>query len=651
MNIVQTWLKEIAAADKKERAWRERARKVVKAYRDEEDHRDRRFNILWANTETLKPQIYSQTPQPDIRRRYKDNDPVGRQVAEILERSVEYSIDAYDFDGTIDQVNSDHLLPGRGVARIRYIPTFSKNSVRIPIQMDPEKGYMNEGNVVPIEKVMEDENGFYIEETEDEVVYEEVRCDYVHWEDYRQGVARTWAEVPWVAYRHRMTLDELKEAFGDVASEITLDYSPQGEDSGESSDNEQTVKKATIWEIWDKKKREIIFIALGLKDKPVEVREDPFELTNFFAQPEPLYSIKTTDSMVPIPEYTLYQDQARELNRITQRIDRLVEALKARGLYAGEHKDEFTRLMSGDDNELIPVADWAAIQDGKLEDKIAWMPLEQIMKTVQALYVQRSQLLETIYEVTGISDIMRGSTDPRETRGAQALKSQFGVARMQPRQKRMEKFIRDLIEIKVEIMCEMFDPQTFQLMTGIQITPEITQLLDNEGLRAFRIDVETDSTIRSDDQADKSAIVELFQAMATFSQESIPAVQAGLLTPQAAKELMKFALRRYKVARSVEEAFDMPQQPQGPDPVQMAQAQAQMIAEQNKQAELTLKAQDQSMKARIDILKLQQQAKEAEDENERHAIDAAIELAKTQEETYRQAFSTIGAQNAVYTGS
>lgn len=660
--MVSRWLAELRQADKSERDWRDTSRKIVGLYRDDRNEQSgelrntsRRYNILWANTETLKPQLFSQTPEPVVQRRFHDignQDQVGRAVAQTLERALEFSIDAYDFDGTIQQVILDHLLTGRGVARIRYIPTFQKGDPpRIPVQADTVvegerilRADLGDGpREVGPDRVQEDEDGLYtLGEPEEEVVYEEVRCEYVNWEDFRISPARTWEEVRWVAFRHRMTKTQLRQEFGrEKAANIPLDFNPQGEESNtgedKDSDEQHIAKRATVWEIWDKDNRELKFISEAKKDAPIDVREDPLSLENFFPIPSPLYSVPTNNTMVPIPEYTLYQDQAIELDRVTSRIDRLIEALKARGLYAGENSEALQRLMNGDETELIPVEDFASIaQGGKLDDKIAWMPIETIAKTVLELRRHRAELLDVIRDVTGISDIMRGDTDPRETRGAQQLKAQFGVQRMQPRQRAVQEFIRELLEMKVEVMGELFSPSTLQVMTGVQQPEPVMDLLQNESLRGFRIDIETDSTIAADEQADKRRMAEFFEALAGFTQQAVPAIQTGMLNPQAAQELVKFALKRFRVSRSVEEAFEVPAQPpeQQPDPVQMMEA-------QTKRMQVMSDIQDKQNQRQLDMAKLQQKREAAQDENERHAIDAAINLMSEQEQTFRESFAKI----------
>ena len=121
------WLQEIARSQKSWSTYRERARKVIERFRDERDSamQGKRFNMLYSNTETLRAAIYSRVPNPDVRRRFLDRDPVGRVAAEVLQRSLAYATDAYDCDAVLSACNEDFVLPGFAVAWVRYRPYFA----------------------------------------------------------------------------------------------------------------------------------------------------------------------------------------------------------------------------------------------------------------------------------------------------------------------------------------------------------------------------------------------------------------------------------------------------------------------------------------------------------------------------------------------
>jgi hypothetical protein len=119
---VRRWLMELSLAEKRDKDWRDLGKKIWDIYRGK-GRRKNSFNILWSNTETLAPAIFNSAPQPNVRRRFKDADPVGKVVSTVLERCLEFQTDTEQFMSNMGLDVLDMLLPGRGVSRIRYVPS------------------------------------------------------------------------------------------------------------------------------------------------------------------------------------------------------------------------------------------------------------------------------------------------------------------------------------------------------------------------------------------------------------------------------------------------------------------------------------------------------------------------------------------------
>lgn len=217
----------------------------------------------------MLPAIYGSTPIPEVRRRYGDADPVGRQTAEVLERALKYVIDAYDFDSRMVKATQDYLLPGRGVTRVRYVPEFRSRRQEVSL-FSP----MGEELEIP-ENALEDDEGYYTEE--EEKYYEEVVCEHVHWEDFRRGAGRAWDEVEWIAFRHVMTKDDLIEEFGARAEKVNMNYESDeyGDDDGDA------MKRGVVWEVWDKVDRVVCWIAPSFNEEALRMDEDPLGLEGF----------------------------------------------------------------------------------------------------------------------------------------------------------------------------------------------------------------------------------------------------------------------------------------------------------------------------------------------------------------------------------
>ena len=589
------WQKELEAERKASSEWRERARKVVKRYRDEEKRDSRQVNILWANTQILSGAVYAQTPKPDVRRRFLDQDPIARATATVLERALSYCMDQYDFDATAESVVNDYLLAAYGTARVRLVPYFQKGEPpKLTVDAKPYKGATRyEFNGEEVEPQFDETgNPYILGEPQDELVYQEIPSEPIPWETFHwDPAAKTWESVRWCAIDHYLEKHELKEQFGDKGEHCALNaHSPGSE--GDKEEGEKN--RAHVVEIFDKINRRIVVISSGYSEGPLAVYDDPLNLEGFFPFPKPIFGTLTSNKLVPIPEYLFYQDQAEELDRITGRIDKLVDALKVRGIYDQSFK-ELVDVLGSDDNTLTPVADFAAMFQGKgdLHSVLSLMPLEEIAKVLVALYQARDQLKSTIYEITGISDIVRGQGQASESATAQRIKGQFANMRLNRKQRAVQKFMRDLLRLKAEIICEHIEPEILQLMTGMPILPEMIQIMRSDMMRSFRIDIETDSTVAVDAQEEQKNRVEFLTAVTGFMGQVGPGVAQGIIPLDVAKEMVLFGVRGFKAGRSLEEVIERaaakPQQPQ-PNPQQLAMQQEQQQKAMLAQAEARDKA-------------------------------------------------------------
>lgn len=619
----QRWLAAIAARgeDEKEKAWITRGKKVVRRYRDERElmAEGSRFNILWSNVETILPATYARTPKADVTRRNKDADPVSRTAAQILERALQYEISEYpDFDEAMRLAIKDRLLPGRGVAWVRFETYEVDRPETAEIPQDQAEVAHVEALATP---AIPD-------------ILERACVDYVYWEDFRTGEARIWSDVPWVARRVYMTRRDGIERFGADFRDVPLTRAPIGVDEGDAKQGADDAKKAEVWEIWDKASKSVYWVAKGFQ-KLLDEKADPYGLEGFFPCPKPLYATQTSDQLTPIPDFVLYQDQADELDRITTRISGLVDALRLVGAYDSS-QPALARILQSPDNSLIPVEGWAAFSEkGGANGSISWVPVKDVAMALREAYLARDQIKQVIYEITGISDIIRGATDARETAKAQQIKSQFGSLRLQDRQKDIAEFATAILRIKAEMMMDLYSPQTLVAMSGIDQTldaqyvePAIA-LMKSEPLRSYQIEIAADSLVAIDEAQEKQDTVEFLGAAGGFIKEAVQAAQTVPELAPLAMQLLMMGVRAFKAGRPVEAAFEQFQQqienrpPADPNAGAQAQAQAQQQVEM---AKLQQQAQADQMRLQADIQS--QQAKAQADmqiERERMQMQAQLE--------------------------
>lgn len=609
------WKNELQLAHKREKTWREDCDKIVRRYRTEERVKNR-FNILWSNTEILRPAIYNTKPAPDVRRRFRDSDPIGKAVSEVLERSLVVFTDGIGMDESIKNDVLDSLLCGRGVSRIRYMPTIKQ----LPIDQDDS----------------DDEEGGDSEPNE-ELEYEQVILEHVDWHDFRHGYGRTWDEVDWAGFRHKLSRSDAQDKFGkEPLTKITFSAPTTDEDVKTTEIVGDTEKVADFWEIWDKAKKRVFFLQDNCDYLLFPIANPdgaaPIDFPGFFPNAEPLRIIENTGSLIPLTHFGQYQNQADQLDIISARIDKIIASLKLRGIYDAKLK-ELGGLMSSDDNELVPVENAQAWINSGLDKAVMWMPVEQAVAVLTALYDARDRQKAIIDELTGISDIVRGVTDANETYGAQQLKSGYASVRLQRMQKEVQRYARDCMRLAAAVMCEKFGADTFAQMTDLKfptaqekqqlqmraqlaqqppmpgmpppqpVDPallqmpswdDILQLMKSNSIRQYRIDIETDSTIAGTLESDMGALTQVLTGVGDVLERMAPAVQSGSLPIDAAKELIMAVIRRAKLGSAVEDAFEKMQAPQPPPPpppdphIQVAQIKAQsdqQIAQLNNQAD------------------------------------------------------------------
>lgn len=563
---LQSWLDAVATYEKVFSDWQDRAKKLIERYRDEKrDHElssATRFNILWSNTQTLRNATFARLPKPDVSRRFRDNDPVGRVASLILERALDYEVQHYpDYKAALSGCVLDRFLSGRGTAWVRYEPKFRAAEVGQP-----------EGGLQPTEDVEA--------EVTEVLDYECAPCDYVDWRDFGHSVARTWEEVNRVWRKVYMTKEALEKRFGeDLAKRVPMDAVPY-RDSDERKIKEDE-DRACVYEGWDKEKKLAVWFSKGVKEF-LDERDDPLKLEEFFPCPKPMYATLTNDSLIPIPDFCLYQDQSDELDLLSTRINGLIEMLQIRGVYDASQPAIERLFTEGENGVLKPVKNWAAFAEKQgLKGAIDIIEILPIANALISAYQAFDQIKNQIYEITRISDIMRGFVDPDEKLGQSQLKTQYSNLGIKAYQEQVAVFATQLLQLKAQVMCNKFDAKTLIQLSAadqlsksdIAVLPQALELLlgprarnpEEEGqastLRSFRIEVAADSLIQMDEEAEKASRMEFLQAQAMFLKEFVtpvlgapPQIQA-ILSPLM-METWKYGTTAFRVGKNIEGAFD-----------------------------------------------------------------------------------------------
>lgn len=460
--------------DKGYQQYIKRGIKIEARYRDERNKSDeggrRKYNALWSNVEILKPAVFGKTPVPLAERKFGDKDPIARGAAQILERALRNEIDICGFNEALMQAVSDYLLPGRGTVWVRYEPEFGTGvslGTEDSIDMDEDDEQLEpefDDQVALGDHPKEDK----LEATGNQIVRESTPIDYINWQDFLvfPANARTWSEVVAVGKRVYLTYEQMKERFGkQIAKAIPLQKDERQKNKFENTTTDNDVK-GEVFEIWNKEDRRVYWVAQDY-DFLLDRKDDPLNLEYFFPCPRPIISNQTTGTLLPVADYIEYQDQATQIDELSQRIAMLTRACKVAGVYASNAKGLQRLLNESVENELIPVDDWAAFAEkGGIAGQVSFLPLKEIIGVLNELMMLKGKQIEEMDRLTGINDLMRGTTDARETLGGQRLKSNYTGTRLTARQNEVARFARDVVRIMADIMAQHFSPQSLVEASG-----------------------------------------------------------------------------------------------------------------------------------------------------------------------------------------
>ena len=627
------WSEELNASLKMLEKWHKMGDRVVQRYLGSyqsrlESDRDamlgqnlNRLNLFHSNVSTLESMMYGNTPKIDVSRRYADpNDDVARVAAETMERLL--NLDIQDNGSEIDcifrSVLQDRLLPGLGCARISY-------------EFETEEKQVS-AEIINLGEVMQE--AVY----EERVVNEAAPVTYWFWGDVIWSWARNWSEVRWVAFKNYLTKDEVKEKFGEkAAGSLTYKKQKAAADKDDTTDpimDDNAWMKAEVWEIWDKDKREVVFVSLGY-DQVLATNPDPLGLSGFFPCPPFFLANPTTDLFLPTPDYKLAEDLYNEIDILQTRISILTRAVKAVGVYNQGAKDIQRVFDEGTDNTLIPVDNWALFgEKGGLAGQIDWVPISDITNALDRLRDIRSETIGLLQQVTGMADVMRGELNNQyEGVGQTQIKAKYGSTRIQSLQDAFAQFATDLMQLKAEVISKHFDAETIITKSNMQysmdasdpdgarLIEEAVALIKDEKSAQLRVAIRPESVAMVDHAAQQAERTSYINALATFMQSASPMMEADPNSTPLLLQLLQWGLAGFKgsseiegvIDRAIQQANEQLQQQQG----QPDQGQAEMAA---KMQELEVKGQQEMAKIQAKVegdMQIRQQDLEADMRMER----------------------------------
>ena len=416
--------------------------------------------------------------------------------------------------------------------------------------------------------------------TETLKVWETVNTEYVYWEDFLCDPVRQAVDMKWIAFRHLFTEAQLIAEFSGTpefdkivqagkvknllkwTEESAAKSPPAGGSYTKSAENlGDAIRKAMVWEIWDKTDPEnprVIWFMREAGGMDLRIDPDSLQLAQFFPIPMPMLSICTSDSRIPRPFYELYARLAEDIESTSVRISNLIQKIKVRGAY-NSASSEIAQLLTADDGKMIPV-DGVDMINGGLQNHIWMVPIDIWMQALDKLLLSREAQKQAVYEIMGISDIMRGATKASETATAQRIKGSMGVVRLQDQKSAAATFARDLLRLQAEIIAQNFDPETLSRMTGEEVTPPVLAILRDDFARTCAIEIESDSTVEVDEQTEQQSMAQVMQSIQAVMMGAGQMLQTGVFPPpqviQLSIELLRMFLHPVRNSRGVIELLD-----------------------------------------------------------------------------------------------
>lgn len=372
---------------------------------------DQQYDLFWASLEILKPAIYAKPPRIVVGTRFQDANSTEKTVAELMERALNSEFDRSDIDQVMLDVRDDLAIANRGVDWVTY--------------------ETDDGKRVCIEHLD--------------------RCDFLH------EPARKWSEVGWVARAAYMSRKDLADRFRDRSGMAydKADFISQSSSSDDGGDD--GLEKAKVWEVWHRADNRVYWVTQGV-DVFLDDDEPHLSLDRGFPCPRPAYGTKQRRSLIPVPDYLRYENLLDQINECTVKIYDLLERVRVVGLIpaGGDVGSALQTALSENSSDMfipVPAAQFGAAGTGGM---VAWLPIDVIANTITGLIQARQQLFDDFYQLSGISDIMRGATDAQETLGAQRMKGQYGSIRIKDKVDELTRLARDTAVIAAEIICDNY---------------------------------------------------------------------------------------------------------------------------------------------------------------------------------------------------
>jgi len=542
---------------------------------------DREYNLFWASVEVIKPSIYSRPPVPVVTPKFKDRRPVNRVASELLERCAVAGFDESDIDQVMLSVRDDLVINARGVIWLTYEDEGDGEKVCIEHLDRKDFGHSiarkwsEVGMVWRIawldrvaakkrfgEAAMQANYGTHKDRVGDDA-----------WasDDDKAPFYEVWDKVEnkvyWVAEGCEEFLDsgephlKLKgffpcprPAYGTMQRRSLVPVP----DISYIEDQLETINSLTV-RIHDLCEK---LVVKGIIPAGTDVGD---------AIEQALRSDDASYMMIPVPAMSMSDGKnGIEWLPIDMVAQAILSAVEARREIIGNVQELFgiADIMRGEsDAQETATAQKLKSQYGSVRIRDRVSELVRIARDTVCIMVEimaeefdwdtlidMSQMelptnADIKKQMRELEKAARGELEALTEQAEQALANQEGgdPAALEGAQAQYQQAQQAIIA--------KYQPQIAKI--GQSVTEEmVKELLDDSKTRPFVFDIETDSTIYPDEQAEKESRNEFMTVFVTASQALAPLAMSGPAGAKMAGGLIKFQLGPYRAGRELEGLVD-----------------------------------------------------------------------------------------------
>lgn len=555
---------------------------------------DQEYDLFWASMEILKPAIYAKPPNIIVSTRFNDGNATAKVLAEMMERTLNSEFERGDIDQTMLDIRDDLSATNRGVAWMSYESKGGKRVCneqldRYDFLHEPARKWSEVGWVARCAYMTKQQMAERFRKSSGQA-YEDASFN-VDRQDVDNGAsdlsmkAEVWEvwsradnKVYWVSENVKVFLDEdephlqlskgfpcPRPAYGTKQRRSLVPVPDYVRYEGVLDQiNECTIK---IYDLLEQVRMFGLIPGGGDIGNAIQAALNSAQSSNFTLIPVsgaqfggaaaggmatwwPIEQIASTIQGLISARQQLFSD-FDNLSGISDIFRGETDAQETLG--AQQLKGQYGSVRVKDKNmELVRVArDMAVIAAEIICDNYDQKTLlevsQMVIPTKKEIQTQISRIeSEAKKELAALMDQAEEAVQQAQMQSAKSG---------EPIPPEMQQQAQAQLQQAQQAIVAKYGPQLKQLQDAVTID-DVMAMMKDKKTRGLIIDVETDSTILIDEQAEKSSRAEFLNAFAGASQAIAPLIQAGEEGAKLAGAILKFSLQPYNANREIDSLID-----------------------------------------------------------------------------------------------